>query len=382
MNSFDEKQPEEQDPEYEELLTLLQHANLDAMFVDPQEQAQTLSKVRARLFPTAHEIAQPDAQQMPEPGSLPSNPRAQRRPHRSLIHLINVIAAVLVVALLIGSSLLLFGPWSPLRQDRTGTGPPVGPVGTQTLIYYGGKPYFPMQLELTPGPYFVGELLEADLLIYNQSHTTYWLTPEPTSTCPEMLKITTTGGGSPYASDVQRNWNGLPDLLKCSSPLSRSLISGIRVSSHQTITIKQYVQLTSSGHVTLAAQLAAIKVTNEHGASGYIIPASTPLTHLQLHVSSLVPSDRQLFVKEQKTQVVVSGPLAIRDQLLGEWATSCTQAGRGVSGPFSIPGIMVTAMPPPCIFAVTTLTVFDKRLWWVYVVGAPGYALVSGRVNG
>jgi RNA polymerase sigma factor (sigma-70 family) len=259
MNGFDEKQLEEKDPEHEELLTLLQHANLDAMFVDPQDQEQTISKVRARLFPTDHEVAQPDAHEMSELGSLPSNPRAR---HERIVRLVNVIAAVLVVAVLIGSVLLLFGPWSPLRQNHLGSGPPIGPVGAPVLFKDVTINGFESAIKITPGPYFLGELLEVDLAITNHTHTTYWLIPE-VSTCA-FLQVASSGGGSPNNTDVQRSWTSLPELLKCNWPWPTiaNPWGGIEEFATQTITVKQYVQLTSSRHVALKARVALQNSTN------------------------------------------------------------------------------------------------------------------------
>ena len=167
MNDFDDKQPEENDPKYEELLTLLQHANLDAMFVDPQDQAQALSKVRARLFPTSNEVAQPDAQEMPELGSPPSETKARRAKHRRrLIHLLNVIAAVLVVTFLIGSALSLSR--SPLQSAQA-------PPTTKTvMIRIGTGPILPGQAIVLHGEGFspdgrVGLLFDGSLPLFDQN---------------------------------------------------------------------------------------------------------------------------------------------------------------------------------------------------------------------
>ena len=139
MNSFDEKQPEENDPEYEELMTLLQHANLDALFVEPQDQAQAVSNVRARLFSTDTPASQSEHSPEPEKwelGSLPSKPKTRRGTQNRrgrLMRLVNELAAVLVVAVLISSALVLFRPHLQSAQApasapktvliRIGTGP-------------------------------------------------------------------------------------------------------------------------------------------------------------------------------------------------------------------------------------------------------------------
>src|SRR5438876_991581 len=114
MTLFDERQPEELDPQYEELMSLLQQANLDPMLVDPHERAHILSQARARLFPTDPEIFKLEhvtAPALREAGFFPSNPTAlsNKQQHgRRLLHVLNMLAAALVVVVLLGGYLLLF----------------------------------------------------------------------------------------------------------------------------------------------------------------------------------------------------------------------------------------------------------------------------------
>jgi len=113
MKLPDDLLPEEQDPRYEELITLLQQANLNPMLVDPTERAQILSRARARLFQTDPEVSKPEEMPVPAdggPGSPPSKPEAQtgtQRPGRQFVRLLNTLAAVLIVGALVGAMLLL-----------------------------------------------------------------------------------------------------------------------------------------------------------------------------------------------------------------------------------------------------------------------------------
>jgi outer membrane protein assembly factor BamB len=124
MKPNDERQPEEQDPQYDELMTLLQHASLDPMLVDPQERAHILSQARARLFTTDPEIFKPEhmaASTLRERGSFPSKPTTLAdKPLRGrrLLRLLNMLAAVLVIAALLGASLLLFQHRLPLPGNH------------------------------------------------------------------------------------------------------------------------------------------------------------------------------------------------------------------------------------------------------------------------
>jgi hypothetical protein len=367
--------PEEQDPQFEELITLLREADLNPPFIDPAEHAQIISRARARLFPTDYEVAQLAVQ---EPGSLPSKSSVRRSKHGQLIHLVNMLAAVLVVAALIGSVLLLFGPWSPLRQDRTGSVPHIGPVGVPVKVGGETADGFERMFKITPGPYFLGELLEVDLSITNHTHTTYWLgSTVSTSPCPGILKITTIGGGSPHVANFQRSWASIPEtMFKCNTPFVPPLPLGVRVAANHTITIKQYALLTNSGHLTLTANVAFQKTTNEFGGH-FTLDISTTAS-LQLFVSALAPLDRQLSVNEQKTQVVVAVPPAITGHLLYETGFVCSQGDSGVYETGVGAGLRPTIVVrmPRCTSATP-----QKVLWWVYVVGVPGYALVSGKVN-
>jgi hypothetical protein len=137
MKPFDDRLPEEQDPQYEELITLLQHANLSPMQVDPTQRAQIFRRVRGRLMKTDSEpsliedISVDEMQgarirlrkgklltltedrpvdEMQGHDSSPGKPKTRvDKQHRSgrLLHLFNNLAAVLVVAALIGSVLIL-----------------------------------------------------------------------------------------------------------------------------------------------------------------------------------------------------------------------------------------------------------------------------------
>jgi hypothetical protein len=403
MNSFNEKQPEEKDPEYEALMTLLQHVNLDAMFVDPHEQAQALSKVRARLFPADHEGSPPDAHEMPELSSLPSKPRARKSAQDQrgrFMHLINVLAAVLVIMVLMSSILLLFGPWSPLHQDYIGTTTPTETFGAPRKV---GS--LEMSLKITSSPYFLNELLEVDLMVTNPTPTPYSLFPTDyvDPLCSQLLNIVTTDGGSPHTLDFHHYWTGLPWPSRNCFPLSPRRPPGIGflVLAHQTFTYKSFIQLTSSGHVTLTAKQMSLWVRTQtdsgifagaldrergYGPIGYTAQTDSGIfagaldDTLHLFVSPHVPSDRQLSKQEQKAQVVVSGPPAVNGHLFGRIGSVCPGPGGGtVIGDLGqLSGTTVVLKQP----SGTCGDNGPKPLWWTYVVGAPGYTLVFGMVNG
>ena len=156
MKPFDDLLPEERDPQYEELITLLQQANHNPMLVDSTRRAQLLSRARARLMQTDLEASFTEDRPVPEMrglGSSPSKPEARAgKQHRGgrLVRQLNVLAAVLVVTLLVGIALLIFGPGSPLHVNRNHFG---------TAPFTGGQP----ELTVLATQASIGQTLELKL---------------------------------------------------------------------------------------------------------------------------------------------------------------------------------------------------------------------------
>ena len=125
MQPFDDMLPEEREPQYEELITLLQRAYHSPMPVVTTKQAQILSRVQARLMETDPEASFTEDMPLPAdggPGSPPSKPEAQtgkQRPGRQFVRLLNALAAVLIVGALVGAMLLLLS--SHRREPGAGS---------------------------------------------------------------------------------------------------------------------------------------------------------------------------------------------------------------------------------------------------------------------
>src|SRR6266566_2591848 len=120
MKPFDDILPEEKEPQHEELITLLQRAYRKPVIVTPDEQAQIITRVRERLMNGV--IGDSLNEDMPEPqvGVLDSSPRMPVSHARVLrrdgrrFRLIALLAAVLVIAVLLGTPFLI------LRHSSTG----------------------------------------------------------------------------------------------------------------------------------------------------------------------------------------------------------------------------------------------------------------------
>lgn len=379
MKLPDDRLPEERDPQYEELITLLQQANLNPMLVDPTERAQLLARARGRLFQTDPERSTPEDMpvlEVSELASFPGKPKAladKQHRGRRLIHLVNGLAAVLAVIALIGSALLLFWYWLP------STGSLGKPITVQTQANG-----LEATMRVAPGPYFLNEMLAADLTLTNHSQTPYllegtWDNPGiPDDHCHLPLKVVMTGGDSPRDTGLERD---IASAISCFS----STPGTTQVLPNQTITISQYLALTSSGSVTL--QMQGTFQTPTLGQDGIIhIVSTTGLLDghwpsVRISVQAQVPAQRLISLHAQPAQVVVDAPPAARGRLLYLSTYDCVDrnssqhGGRGYWS--KLPGTVIEK--PQCGYSVINGTpTYAKFVRWVYVVGAPGYSIVAG----
>jgi Viral BACON domain/Carboxypeptidase regulatory-like domain len=140
MKPFDDLLPEEQEPQHEELILLLQRAYRRPLLVPPAEQAQILARVRERLVQTDQGASLNGHILVPGIGghsSFPSRPEARvGKQHRRgwLVRQLNALVAVLVVTMLLGAALLLWltaggGGDTPTLTLSTN----VAPIGTTTI---------------------------------------------------------------------------------------------------------------------------------------------------------------------------------------------------------------------------------------------------------
>ncbi len=188
--------------------------------------------------------------------------------------LAQTLVAVLIIAALLGTTLLLLR----LRLPSTAvipTAPPIGSLATPVTVHAeaGG---LEMRMQITAGPYFLSEMLAADLSLTNHSQTTFLLqgTQTPMSealhdSCHPPLNIVMTGGESPYDTSLQST---LAAAISCSgSP------GTVQLQPAQTIMIHQYIALTSSGHITLTPQAVFQKPTLGQDGVIHIVPTAGPL---------------------------------------------------------------------------------------------------------
>src|SRR5215469_5031526 len=165
-------------------------------------------------------------------------PRRTRR-----MRVLNTIAATLIVAVLIGASLVLFSrhnaPSQVVTLDNQG----------EHITVTSSAGGFAMGMRLTAGPYFLSELLAVDLSLTNQTDQAVYLGfPFEQDTCGYHSSNDTgvhiLGGSKPAYT--------LPLPTDHSCPVSAApFYYGIVLQPGQTHSVYRYLPLTLSGQMTL-----------------------------------------------------------------------------------------------------------------------------------
>jgi len=351
-------------------------SSLDPPPVTHAESAAALARFQEHLPPETHhhENSQPGTFALPESMLIPVRPFTPRPRFGTLVQ---TLVAVLVIVALLGTTLLLLR----LRLASPPT-PPIGALATPVTVHAeaGG---LEIRMQITAGPYFLSEMLAADLTLTNHSQTTFLLqgTQAPLSeawrdACHPPLNIVMTGGESPYAPNLQST-------LTAAIPCFGS-VGTVQLQPAQTIMIHRYIELTSSGHLTLTPRAVFQKPALGQDGVIQIVPTAGPLDgrwpSLQISVQPRVPSDRLISLHQQRAQVLVDAPPPARSQLLYVYAFDC-DFGQRASGHESGSGGYWRSLPTmtiPTPQCGTSMNITGKVVHWRYAVGAPGYNIASG----
>ncbi len=345
---FHDTIPGEREEQHKKLIALLRRGLREPVVsFSSSEQSQIIDRVRERLM--QENDLSPRLEEMPiqQAGQARSAPIASISPRRGrLPRFVNGLVAVLVVGILIGAALLLFRPSlhqnaaPPPPTDSTGPTARTKVNGLQATIHL-----------VTPGPYFLSELVSVDVSLTNHSHKPVMLdgSVRPDSSClSSALSVQITGGSVPTYTLP------MPDIA-CTLPLFLTTLA-----PGQTLTIHDHLPVTKSGEVTIRM-----------GGMGYI-PEISPLyghwLSLHIHVEAQVPANRVLSLHEQGAQVTVQAPPAARTHLLYRESISCDQYSGG--GPTDWSPLSKTILSQP---ACPT-----AHKHWVYIVSAPGYSIAAG----
>lgn len=339
--------PEEEAPEYRQLLTTLQASARQRAPISSEEQTQMIARVRERF---AHATSEPVLSEVggftpPRLSKLHRSPRPTRTFSRLAA---NLLAALVVIGLILGS-------WA-LFKVRPATSPAVsGPGPSVTTQAHGLAASMHI---LISGPYFLGELLPIDVALTNHTSQAIGIGGSVrivdngfVDACsPFLLRVHIAKGSQPsYA---------FPDFaFGCLQPYVVT-----EVAPSQTITVRQYLPLTLSNEVTL---MTGIPLSDQPTDP---FNRAWPTVRMQIHVDPQIPPDRQLSLQQQNGQVMISAPAGAQAHLLVMQTIACDHYGSGSN-----------EWTPLATNVLHEPTCPTANPHWVYAVGAPGYSIVSGE---
>lgn len=355
--------PEESEELHKKLIPFLRRGFHDPVTISPPESSQIIAQVRDRLIQAEYLPSETEKTPVQQQGQMAtSSPLTGVRSQKSRIpRFINILAAVLVVGILIGTSLLLLRPhtYSPAAiPTAASTGPSARTQvnGLEASIHL-----------VTPGPYFLSELLFVEVSLTNHTSRSFMLSGlnKPDSLfCPKSaLSARITRGNAPSYTFPLLSYACNDD-----EPLT-NLARG------QTLTIDHYLPMTRSGEVTITmgGQLMGTMSELKEYSGGTPLDGHWPF--LRIHVDPKVPPSRMISLHVQGTQIMVQAPQAARAHLLYMESITCgPNTGLYVdsSGTNWTPLTTTALSQPAC-----PTTVLRR---WDYIVSAPGYPIVSGSL--
>lgn len=345
---IDDSIPEERQEHYEQLIAVVRLGLREPTEVTAMEQSQIIARVQERLL--RGEALSAQAEELPIP-QRPSQTRS--RPILSApsrwVHLARVardLAAVLVIGILVGATLLMFR--SAARPS--GVLPPTASTGPTAVSQVDGLRA--AIRVVTPGPYFLRELVSVEVDLTNQTSQPFELDggSKPDSACnSSALSAQITAGSSPTYIPPKLS-------IACAQPLFRTTIA-----PGQTLTIHSFLPVTESGEVTIT--MGGMRDSRQASPLDGHWPA------VSIHVDPQVPADRALSLRTQGAEVIVQAPPAAQSHLLYWESISCDRYGGGGSrsdwSPLPTPVLSQPACP-------------TAHRHWEYLVSAPGYAIVAG----
>lgn len=255
-------------------------------------------------------------------------------------------------------------------------GSPGAPAGANGAALTAGGPSatavangLTLSLRVSPGPYFLSELVAARMTLTNGSGRVYQLQGVPrTNDCDQAIGALLAGGRAPRYSPPTQGFMSCPDI-------SSTLHVG------ETWTIDHLLPLTASGEVTLTTQARFIvSGTDAHGTAfetGGEGPFAGRWPEVRLTVAPGVPAGRTLSLRPINVlgihRVSIAAPEGARGRLFATADVTCHGGGSEMTEIPSLTWRLVsgdTLDEPGCPG--------DDEVW-SYSVGAPGYAIASGR---
>jgi hypothetical protein len=241
-------------------------------------------------------------------------------------------------------------------------------------------------MTLTPGPYFLGELVVADLSLTNSSAMSYLLD----SGCGGVdegavfggtlyegaVSVTISGGTGPHFSLPTANESWCPSGETTLKP-------GQVLTSHLLLLIP------SSGKIIIKAGAQFFQThTGPDGVQETTLTGHSPLDghwpSLTLSVAPMAPVDRRITLQHTGATVQVQAPLSARSTLYYTYTLKCSNAINDPQAEAEVDTIAVwqpLALPvlhEPACGQGEDPNIRFSTIHWSYAVGAPGFAIASG----
>jgi hypothetical protein len=379
MSQQDDHITEEREPRYEQMIASVEKfygSHSPSTLLTAAEQTNILANVRERL--AEHAIKRPesvshdDTQRESEPiamsRAMPVRKVSTRA--RRIGQTLSACVAVFIVAILIGGGWFLF-----FRQGLPNTAmqgaimsPSTGVV-TAPITKHSQVNGIEASMQVTSGPYFLSELLEANLALTNHTNTTLIIngflrngmcmySPSVQST---VLFVNSTGGNNP-----QYIIPGLTDHpMNMLCPLST-----VQLKPGQTIKVSQDIPLVKSGNITLTmgARFYHKQSDNNGQVTSMFDPLAGHWPTFQLAVVSHPPSNRVISLQWHGTRVNINAPAPALSNL--RYFFACWQEGDETGN------LPWAPLAKPELDASQCAGSAAK---WQFSVGAPGYMIVNGK---
>ena len=269
-----------------------------------------------------------------------------------------LFVSVVVVSLLVMTSLLLLPHNSTTSGSTIPTGKPIGPLVGTPVLAHTEVSGLETALSITPGPYFLSELLSVDITLTNHSkHSIMLEGGAALNTCNGAFSVMVTGGQEPHY-DVPVT----PILMSCPAGM-------YTLATKESLSVHGYIAITRSGAATVAMNASASTLTlNTDGTVSS--QGSSPLAErwptIAIQVTPWVPSNRLLSLQTQGNTVIVNAPDSVRPHLVYYYTVNCLH-GIGTSdgwGPLKVNVLH----EPYCDDAIRH---------WSYAVSTSGYAVAA-----
>jgi hypothetical protein len=276
------------------------------------------------------------------------------------------LVTLLIIGLIVGAVLFLFTGRTPAHKTL------VGKPGTVPVTFSTQKNGLKLTAAITPGPYFLSEMLGIDLTLTNQSqNVVYAGIPFKGSTCGYVSGIVITGGHGPMYQ--------LPISLvhPCPSSYPGNLIP---VQPGKSITVHTYEPLLSSGALTVTAQIGLAQRTKNPTPGSFQFQSidvfnDGPTTHIQ--VSSTIPDDRQLSLQQDGDTVNITGSQTAQSDVVYAFGLSCGSiATNDATDTGSYAWLKITRPGAPVNMPQVDYCA-GKKIAWTYTFAAPGYAVTT-----